>query len=61
MTGIQNITTFPIFLIRTVIEVSVVIIGWYLGGVVGLGTIFFALFIGPFVSFGLLIVKFFFK
>lgn len=61
MTGLQILTKFPIFSIRTAIEISVVVIGWYLGGVVGLGTIIFALFVGPFVSLGLLIVKYLVK
>jgi len=59
--GLANITQMPIFFIRTVIEFSVAIVGWYLGGIVGLGTIIFALFVGPSVSFGLVIVKYFFK
>ena len=53
MTGLQRMTNKPISLIRAIIEISVVIIGWYLGGVVGIGTIVFALAIGPFVSAGL--------
>jgi uncharacterized membrane protein YczE len=61
MIGLQRISSLPIFFIRTSIEISVVLLGWYLGGIVGLGTIIFALFVGPFVSLGLIIVKFFFK
>jgi len=61
MIGLQNITKFPIFFIRTSIEISVVLIGWYLGGLVGLGTIIFALFVGPFVSLGLFIIKSIFR
>ena len=61
MTGIQKISKLPIYFIRALIEISVVLLGWYLGGVVGLGTIIFALFVGPFVSCGLIIVKIFFK
>ena len=57
MTGLQRMTNKPISLIRAIIEVSVVIVGWYLGGVVGIGTIIFALAIGPFVSFGLFSVS----
>ena len=57
MTGLQKMTNKPIFFIRTIIEISVVIVGWYLGGVVGIGTILFALGIGPFVSFGLFSVS----
>ena len=57
MTGLQRITNKPISLIRAIIEISVVIVGWYLGGVVGIGTIVFALTIGLFVSFGLFSVS----
>ena len=56
MTGLQRMTNKPISLIRAIIELSVVIVGWYLGGVVGMGTIVFALGIGPFVSAGLFFV-----
>ena len=57
MTGLQIMTNKPISLIRVIIEISVVIVGWYLGGVVGIGTIVFALAIGPFVSAGLFSVS----
>jgi len=57
MTGLQRMTNKPISLIRAFIEISVVIVGWYLGGVVGIGTIVFALTIGPFVSSGLFSVS----
>ena len=56
MTGLQKMTNLPIALIRAIIEISAVVCGWYLGGVVGLGTIVFALGIGPFVSAGLFFV-----
>jgi len=57
MTGLQRITNKPISIIRAIIEISVVIIGWYLGGVVGIGTIVFALGIGPLVSAGIFTVS----
>ena len=56
MTGLQKLTNQPIALIRTVIEVTAVVIGFYLGGVVGIGTLLFAFGIGPAVSLGLFIV-----
>jgi len=56
MTGLQKMTNLSIALIRTIIEISAVIVGWYLGGVVGIGTVVFALGIGPFVSAGLFFV-----
>jgi len=61
MTGLQNLTNHPIALIRTIIEVSAVVVGFYLGGVVGIGTLLFAFGIGPAVSFGIFIVTKFFK
>ncbi len=56
MTGLQKKTNFPIAFVRAFLEISVVTIGWYLGGTVGLGTILFAFGIGPCVAFGLFIV-----
>jgi len=61
MTGLQKLTKFPIYLVRGSIEITVVFIGWKLGGVVGIGTIIFAIFVGPFVSIGFIIVKKYFK
>jgi uncharacterized membrane protein YczE len=61
MTGLQNITNQPIALIRTILEVSAVCVGFYLGGVVGIGTLLFAFGIGPAVSIGIFIVIKFFK
>ena len=61
MTGLQKTTNLPIAFIRSIIEICAVIFGWYLGGVVGVGTIIFALGIGPFVSAGLFVVSSFFK
>ena len=53
MTGLQRVTGRPIFWARTFIECSSVVCGWLLGGTVGVGTIIFALGIGPAVSAGL--------
>jgi len=57
MTGFQRITEKPIALVRSTIEVIVVIFGWKLGGTVGLGTIIFALGIGPTVAAGIYFVS----
>lgn len=46
MTGLAQLG-MPIALSRTVIELSALAIGWLLGGTVGLGTIYFALIVGP--------------
>ena len=61
MTGLQKKTNLPIVLIRATIEVSAVVFGFYLGGVVGIGTLVFAFGIGPAVSAGLFFVSRFFK
>ena len=61
MTGLQSLTNQPIALIRTIIEVSAVGLGFYLGGIVGIGTLLFAFGIGPTVSIGIFIVIRFFK
>ncbi|CAM4028510.1 YczE/YyaS/YitT family protein [Janibacter anophelis] len=47
MTGIARVTGGSIRLVRTGIEIAVVVVGWFLGGVVGLGTVLYALAIGP--------------
>tara|TARA_X000000950_G_scaffold150016_1_gene184943 strand:- start:27 stop:692 length:666 start_codon:yes stop_codon:yes gene_type:complete len=61
MTGLQRKTNVSITLIRTFIELSAVVIGFYLGGILGFGTILYALGIGFSVSSGLYIVQKFFK
>jgi len=53
MTGLQRVTQLPIAWVRIGIELAVVMAGWMLGGVVGVGTVMFALGIGPAVSAGL--------
>lgn len=56
MTGLQRVTQYPIAWVRVCIEVSVVGVGWILGGTVGVGTLLFAFGIGPAVAFGLHLV-----
>jgi uncharacterized membrane protein YczE len=56
MVGLQKKTNLPIALVRSTLEISVVSVGWYLGGVVGIGTLLFAFGIGPCVAFGLYLV-----
>ncbi len=53
MTGLQELTGYPVAWVRTSLEVSVVSLGWVLGGSVGVGTLLFAFGIGPAVSCGL--------
>lgn len=49
MTGIVRRTGWPVKWVRMAIEVAVVAVGWLLGGSVGLGTILYAIAIGPLV------------
>ena len=57
MIGLQQKTHFPIAVVRMFLEITVVSLGWYLGGIVGVGTLLFAFGIGPAIAFGLFIVK----
>ena len=50
MTGLHARFGWPIWAVRTAIEGSVLLVGWWLGGTVGLGTLAFALLIGPLVG-----------
>ena len=56
MTGINKQTNQSITLIRTLLELSAVGIGFYLGGIVGIGTVMYAVGIGFSVSLGLFLV-----
>jgi uncharacterized membrane protein YczE len=51
MTGLAARTGWSIRLVRTGIEVSVLVAGWLLGGTVGIGTVLYALAIGPLIQF----------
>ena len=57
MIGLQKQTNTSLPTIRTIIELSAVISGWLLGGVVGIGTILFVFGIGPCVGIGLTLVE----
>jgi len=50
MTGLNRRTGRPIWMVRTSLEVSVVVLGWLLGGVFGVGTLLYAVLIGPLVQ-----------
>ena len=56
MIGLQKKTNLPIATVRAILEISVMSIGWYLGGTVGVGTLLFAFGIGPSVALSLYIV-----
>ncbi|NYD23214.1 hypothetical protein [Kineococcus aurantiacus] len=51
MTGLHARTGRPIWLCRCAVEVSALVLGWLMGGDVGVGTVVFAFGIGPLVGF----------
>ncbi len=50
MTGINARTGWSVRSVRTAIEVSVLLFGWGLGGTFGVGTVLYALSIGPLIQ-----------
>ena len=52
MLAIKRTTGVSVRVARTIIEVTVVAVGWLLGGPAGIGTLVFALLIGPAVQLG---------
>ena len=57
MIGLQKKTNLPIALVRAVLEITVMSIGWYLGGTVGVGTLLFAFGIGPCIALSLFLIN----
>lgn len=49
MTGLVQLGA-PLYLARTLIEGSVLLVGWLLGGTVGVATVVYALSVGPLVA-----------
>jgi uncharacterized membrane protein YczE len=49
MTGMHKRLGWPIWTCRALVELTVLFIGWLLGGTVGIGTVLFAFLIGPLV------------
>ncbi|MBB3158443.1 putative membrane protein YczE [Microbacterium proteolyticum] len=49
MTGLHGRFGWPIWACRLTVEGTVLVLGWFLGGTVGVGTVVFALGIGPLV------------
>ncbi len=58
MVAITRKTGLPVGLCRGILEVSVVLIGWFLGGMVGLGTVISAFVIGFCVQITFKLLKF---
>lgn len=50
MTGLHRRLGVPVFAARFAVEVTVLLIGWLLGGTVGVATLAFAIAIGPLVG-----------
>jgi uncharacterized membrane protein YczE len=57
MLAIQRTTGVSLRVARGAIEIIVVLIGWLLGGPLGLGTVIFALLIGPSVQWAFKLFK----
>ena len=57
MIGLQKKTNLPIASVRAVLEITVMSIGWYLCGTVGVGTLLFAFGIGPCIALSLFLVN----
>lgn len=49
MTGLHARLGWPVWACRALVELSVLAVGWLLGGTVGIGTVLFAFLIGPLV------------
>jgi uncharacterized membrane protein YczE len=57
MTGLHHRFGLPIWFVRTGIEGTVLLLGWLLGGTAGVGTVAFALLIGPLINLALPIFR----
>lgn len=53
MTGMHKRLGWPIWACRALVELTVLLAGWLLGGTVGIGTVLFAFLIGPLVHLAL--------
>ena len=61
MTGLQALSGRPLALVRSALEMTVVLAGFALGGTLGLGTLFFAFGIGPAIAFCLSVLSHLFR
>ena len=57
MTGLHRVSGWPVGRVRLLIEVTVLALGWLLGGIVGVGTAIFALLVGQSVAMGLALAQ----
>ena len=61
MTGLQALSGRPLALVRSALEMTVVLAGFALGGTLGLGTLFFSFGIGPAIAFCLSVLSHLFR
>ncbi len=57
MLALHRTTKLSIRVARAIIEVTVVLVGWWLGGPLGFGTVIFAVLIGPAVQWAFKLLK----
>jgi uncharacterized membrane protein YczE len=57
MTGLNSRFGWPMWACRLGVEATVLVAGWLLGGTVGLGTVLFAVLIGPLVHVALRVLR----
>lgn len=57
MSGLQRKTNKSMTWVRIGLDISVVFIGWLLGGIVGIGTLFFAIVLGPCIGISIIILS----
>ncbi|WP_163748347.1 membrane protein YczE [Mycolicibacterium helvum] len=57
MTGIARTAGWPLGAARAAVEGTVLLAGWLLGGVAGIGTVLFAVFIGPCVHLAIRLIS----
>ena len=60
MTGLQKVTDLPLAYVRNGLELTVVLVGWSIGGTAGIATLMFAIFIGPLAAIAMQSLKYMF-
>jgi hypothetical protein len=53
MIGLSERSGWPVRRVRTLVELAVLAAGWLMGGRVGIGTVMFALSVGPAMQWGM--------
>ena len=60
MTGLQKVTDLPLAYVRNGLELTVVLLGWSIGGTAGIATLMFAIFIEPLAALEMQFLMYFF-